>query len=185
MVQRQLNQAVAAVRKSSTIRPPRHVHANPAQPQTRRQYDVRDTERDKVVLPECFRPGDIVRARVISLGDARSYMLSTAALDLGVVYAESEAGMFVCRRRSHPCGRLATDTSGFLTTFGARPSNAADELVYDAVRGDRVQGACWACGGVGSQLTCPRRRNARSPRRRRRLFKTPRSLALVLFSNTH
>ncbi len=58
----------------------------------RRQYDVRDTERDKVVLQESFRPGDIVRARVISLGDARSYMLSTAAVDLGVVYAENDAG---------------------------------------------------------------------------------------------
>ena len=27
---------------------------------------------------DCFRPGDVVRAEVISLGDARSYYLSTA-----------------------------------------------------------------------------------------------------------
>lgn len=52
-----------------------------------RVQDVRATEKDKVRLAECFRPGDIVRASVISLGDARSYFLSTAANHLGVVYA--------------------------------------------------------------------------------------------------
>ncbi|CEH15811.1 Exosomal 3'-5' exoribonuclease complex, subunit ski4 (Csl4) [Ceraceosorus bombacis] len=52
-----------------------------------RQQDVRATEKDKVKLAECFRPGDIVRAQVISLGDARSYYLSTASNNLGVIYA--------------------------------------------------------------------------------------------------
>lgn len=46
----------------------------------------------QVVLPQCFRPGDIVCAAVISLGDARSYYLSTAQNELGVVYARSIAG---------------------------------------------------------------------------------------------
>ena len=46
----------------------------------------------QVVLSECFRPGDIVRASVLSLGDARSYYLSTAENELGVVYAKSIAG---------------------------------------------------------------------------------------------
>ncbi len=46
----------------------------------------------QVVLPQCFRPGDIVRASVVSLGDARSYYLSTAQNELGVVYAKSIAG---------------------------------------------------------------------------------------------
>ena len=36
-----------------------------------RAQDVRSTEKDSVVLKECFRPGDIIRATVISLGDAR------------------------------------------------------------------------------------------------------------------
>lgn len=36
--------------------------------------------------------GDVVRARVISLGDERSYYLSTARNELGVVMATSEAG---------------------------------------------------------------------------------------------
>ncbi|AAW43097.1 hypothetical protein CNBD4680 [Cryptococcus deneoformans B-3501A] len=54
--------------------------------------DIRLTERDKVKMGECFRLGDIVKAKVLSLGDARSYYLSTAADELGVVYAKSEAG---------------------------------------------------------------------------------------------
>lgn len=36
---------------------------------------MRATEIDKVQTQACFRPGDIVRAVVISLGDARSYYL--------------------------------------------------------------------------------------------------------------
>eukprot|EP00877_Chromochloris_zofingiensis_P001488 jgi/Chrzof1/1133/Cz01g41130.t1 len=42
---------------------------------------------------DCFHPGDIVRAEVLSLGDARSYYLSTAKNELGVVYAKSPAGV--------------------------------------------------------------------------------------------
>jgi len=41
---------------------------------------------------DCFRPGDVVRAKVLSLGDARSYYLTTADNSLGVVHAKSLAG---------------------------------------------------------------------------------------------
>ena len=48
-----------------------------------------------------FRPGDIVRARVLSLGDSRSYYLSTAAdPTLGVVLCRSSEGA-VMRAVSH------------------------------------------------------------------------------------
>ncbi|XP_010264801.1 PREDICTED: exosome complex component CSL4 [Nelumbo nucifera] len=57
-----------------------------------RQQDVRATEIDKVDMHLSFRPGDIVRASVLSLGDARAYYLSTAKNELGVVSAESIAG---------------------------------------------------------------------------------------------
>ena len=57
-----------------------------------RQQDIRSTEIDKVKVAESFRVGDIVRATVISLGDERSYYLSTARNELGVVMAESEVG---------------------------------------------------------------------------------------------
>ncbi|KAK9819863.1 hypothetical protein WJX72_003436 [[Myrmecia] bisecta] len=57
-----------------------------------RVQDVRATEVDKVEMYSSFRPGDIVRAEVLSLGDSRSYYLSTAKNELGVVYAKSVAG---------------------------------------------------------------------------------------------
>ncbi|KAJ3366058.1 Exosome complex component CSL4 [Allomyces javanicus] len=57
-----------------------------------RVENVRATERDKVQIPKCFRPGDIVRAEVISLGEAHSYILSTAKNELGVIFAQSAAG---------------------------------------------------------------------------------------------
>ncbi|CAL1382722.1 unnamed protein product [Linum trigynum] len=57
-----------------------------------RQQDVRATEIDKVDMHLSFRPGDIVRAVVLSLGDARAYYLSTAKNELGVVSANSTAG---------------------------------------------------------------------------------------------
>lgn len=54
--------------------------------------DVRATERDKVELSKCFKPTDIALARVLSLGDAHSYFLTTAENELGVVIATSESG---------------------------------------------------------------------------------------------
>ncbi|CCE79356.1 Piso0_001413 [Millerozyma farinosa CBS 7064] len=57
-----------------------------------RVQDIRSTERDKVKIIESFRPGDIVRAQIISLGDGSNYYLSTARNDLGVIYAKSEGG---------------------------------------------------------------------------------------------
>ena len=60
---------------------------------TIRSQDVRASERDSVMMYKCFRPGDVVRARVISLGDSTTFFLSTAANELGVVFAESACGV--------------------------------------------------------------------------------------------
>lgn len=57
-----------------------------------RRENVRDGEIDKIVMIDCFRPGDIIRAVVASLGDARAYFLSTANPAHGVVHATSESG---------------------------------------------------------------------------------------------
>ena len=57
-----------------------------------RVQDVRAVEKDKVKIIESFRPGDVVRAAVISLGDQSNYYLSTARNELGVVLATSEVG---------------------------------------------------------------------------------------------
>jgi exosome complex component CSL4 len=56
---------------------------------TSRVQDVRATEKDRVKIYSSFRPGDIVRAEVISLGDQQSYYLSTAKNELGVLFATS------------------------------------------------------------------------------------------------
>lgn len=57
-----------------------------------RSQDVRATERDTVKIIECFKPGDIVRAQVLSLGDGTNYYLTTARNDLGVVFARAVNG---------------------------------------------------------------------------------------------
>lgn len=56
---------------------------------------MRLTEVDKVEIYKCFRPNDIVKAEVISLGDSRSYFLSTAKNELGVIFAKSVAGTYL------------------------------------------------------------------------------------------
>ncbi|XP_013087934.2 exosome complex component CSL4-like [Biomphalaria glabrata] len=58
-----------------------------------KKEDVRTTEKDRVELYKCFRPGDIIIARVISLGDAQSYILSTAENELGVIIGMSQDGI--------------------------------------------------------------------------------------------
>ncbi|KAK5047132.1 hypothetical protein LTR84_007075 [Exophiala bonariae] len=57
-----------------------------------RREDVRTHEKDKIVINEMYRVGDIIRASVISLGDERNYYISTAGNEFGVVVATSENG---------------------------------------------------------------------------------------------
>ena len=54
-----------------------------------RREDVRSLASEDVKLQDNFLPGDIVLAKVLSLGDSRRYLLSTAAPELGVIYATS------------------------------------------------------------------------------------------------
>lgn len=46
----------------------------------------------QVELGLCFRPGDLVRAEVLSLGDSHSYYLTTAKNELGVTEAKGLSG---------------------------------------------------------------------------------------------
>jgi exosome complex component CSL4 len=57
-----------------------------------RREDVRLTEKDKIVMNESFRVGDIIRATVISLGDEKNYYISTGGNEFGVVIAKSDEG---------------------------------------------------------------------------------------------
>ena len=55
-----------------------------------RKENVRETEVDSVVVADICRPGDIVKALVLSMGDTHSYVCGTARVDLGVIYARDE-----------------------------------------------------------------------------------------------
>ena len=52
-----------------------------------RKEDIRLGATEEVKIHESFRPGDVVLARIISLGDSRRFFLSTAENDLGVLRA--------------------------------------------------------------------------------------------------
>ena len=54
-----------------------------------RTEDVRALASEQVQISESFQPGDLVAARVISLGDTRRYFLSTAETELGVIRASA------------------------------------------------------------------------------------------------
>ncbi|KAA6402864.1 MAG: putative exosome complex component CSL4 [Streblomastix strix] len=57
-----------------------------------RKQDVRMIDIDKIEIQNSFRPGDLIRAKVISLGDSRFFFLKTNEVGLGVVYAISDSG---------------------------------------------------------------------------------------------
>lgn len=57
-----------------------------------RKEDIREFDKDSVEMFKSVRPGDVVNARVLSLGDSRSYYLSTAENELGVILAKGISG---------------------------------------------------------------------------------------------
>lgn len=57
-----------------------------------RKEDVREFDKDSVEMFKSMRPGDVINARVLSLGDSRSYYLSTAENELGVILAKGISG---------------------------------------------------------------------------------------------
>ncbi|XP_025405176.1 exosome complex component CSL4 [Sipha flava] len=57
-----------------------------------RKQDVRTKEIDKIDMLQCFRPGDIILARILPMTEAHTFKLTTAENELGVVIACSEYG---------------------------------------------------------------------------------------------
>jgi len=53
-----------------------------------RSFSSSKEESVATVLGDCFRPGDLVACRVISMGDSRRYFLTTAETELGVIRAQ-------------------------------------------------------------------------------------------------
>ncbi|XP_012527590.1 exosome complex component CSL4 [Monomorium pharaonis] len=58
-----------------------------------RKEDVRVIEKDKIEMYKCYRPGDIILARVMPMTEIHTYQLSTAENELGVVIAHSDEGV--------------------------------------------------------------------------------------------
>ncbi|XP_063703552.1 exosome complex component CSL4 [Culicoides brevitarsis] len=52
-----------------------------------RKEDVRATDKDRVEIYKCFRPGDIILAKVLPQTELHTYQLTTAENELGVVVA--------------------------------------------------------------------------------------------------
>lgn len=107
----------------------------------------------QVELHSCFRPGDLVRAEVIGLGDARSYYLSTAKNELGVVSAKSANGgkpMLMQHACAQACCRPAVWQAGASVVHVSRCPAGAAELAGDAVLGDQGRGE--AEGGQDDHL---------------------------------
>jgi exosome complex component CSL4 len=75
-----------------------------------RREDVRLSDIEKLIMSECFRPGDILRGVIISLGDSRQYYVSTSDADHGVLYAKS----LVTGNLMDPVSHKVSSTSNFL-----------------------------------------------------------------------
>ncbi|KAJ3277098.1 hypothetical protein HDV01_000150 [Terramyces sp. JEL0728] len=54
--------------------------------------DIRKTNVDQLEIYKCYRPGDVVRCLVSSIGDGKNFVLSTAGDKFGVVLAVSLSG---------------------------------------------------------------------------------------------
>ncbi|KAJ3325963.1 Exosome complex component CSL4 [Boothiomyces sp. JEL0866] len=54
--------------------------------------DIRKTNVDQLEIYKCYRPGDVVRCLVTSIGDGKNFVLSTAGDKFGVVLAVSLSG---------------------------------------------------------------------------------------------
>lgn len=59
--------------------------------------DISEIDPDSVVMSNCMNVNDIVRAVIISLGDARSFYLSICKEEYGVMYAYGPAGTLMDR----------------------------------------------------------------------------------------
>jgi exosome complex component CSL4 len=80
-----LQEAVVEIIAAEGIGP---VPQQAAEGQIRRE-DIRVGATEEIQVYEAFRPGDIVIAKIIAMGDTRRYTLTTAETELGVIRAVS------------------------------------------------------------------------------------------------
>ncbi|XP_032523556.1 exosome complex component CSL4 [Danaus plexippus] len=78
---RQVNCIILCVGPSPLVRPYRGIL---------KKEDIKFTDKDRIDPYKCFRPGDIILARVLPMTEIHWYHLSTAENELGVVIATAE-----------------------------------------------------------------------------------------------
>ena len=81
-----------------------------------RREDVRLSDIEKLIMSECFRPGDILRGVIISLGDSRQYYVSTSDADHGVLYAKSLITGNLMDPLSHKVSSMSNYLMSLMTT---------------------------------------------------------------------
>lgn len=81
-----------------------------------RREDVRLSDIEKLIMSDCFRPGDILRGVIISLGDSRQYYVSTSDADHGVLYAKSLTTGNLMDPVSHKVSSRSNYFKKFMTT---------------------------------------------------------------------
>lgn len=81
-----------------------------------RREDVRLSDIEKLIMSECFRPGDILRGVIISLGDSRQYYVSTSDADHGVLYAKSLITGNLMDPLSHKVSSMSNYLMNLMTT---------------------------------------------------------------------
>lgn len=58
-----------------------------------RKEQIRDFEKDKIQIWKCFRPSDIILAKVVGIGENHNFLVTTAENELGVVVALNQSGL--------------------------------------------------------------------------------------------
>ncbi|XP_049880869.1 exosome complex component CSL4 [Pectinophora gossypiella] len=78
---RQVHCTILCVGPSVLVRPYRGIL---------KKEDIKSTDKDRIDPYKCFRPGDVILARVLPMTEIHWYHLSTAENELGVVIATAE-----------------------------------------------------------------------------------------------
>lgn len=87
----------------------------------------------QVAINQSFRPGDLIRARVLALGTMREYRLTTAEPELGVVFARSLVGATLAtpvRCNAVNCGAWALRRLQACGKAYLRPSQSSGALQH-------------------------------------------------------
>ena len=115
----------------------------------------------QVAINQSFRPGDLIRARVLALGTMREYRLTTAEPELGVVFARSLAGATLAtpvRCNAVNCGaralrRLQACRKSACASVCKAPVPCSTEVLHQRMHCLPVCSRAYAC--CSKHVVCP------------------------------